>query len=163
MDHALPLRAAGSLWVGGHALVVTLLLLHGCAGPPDYGRKDRVREPDDSALADTAPDTGGDTAPPVDPFDQDGDGVRTVEGDCDDRDANVYPGAPDGCDALDQDCDGEPIPEGSCGEVVLLDEGYAGAWEGDAGSASSCQKAAAVRRAARRDPEFVAARPSSPV
>jgi hypothetical protein len=114
--------------------VVTLLLLHGCAGPPDDGRKDRVRDPDDSALADTAPDTGGDTAPRVDPFDQDGDGVRTVEGDCDDRDANVYPGAPDGCDALDQDCDGEAIPEGSCGEVVLLDQGYAGAWEGDAGS-----------------------------
>ena len=39
--------------------------------------------------------------------DDDGDGVNEYQGDCDDDDASVYPGAPDTCaDTIDQDCDG---------------------------------------------------------
>jgi hypothetical protein len=100
--------------------MVTVLLLTACAGgdPKDSRRHDPDDSVDDAEL------------------DRDGDGVRAADGDCDDDDAQVYPGAPDGCDALDQDCDGESIPEGSCGDVVLLDQGYAGAWEGGSGSFS---------------------------
>lgn len=42
--------------------------------------------------------------------DLDGDGSRCDE-DCDDTNAEVYPGAEELCDGLDNDCDGEPEPE----------------------------------------------------
>jgi hypothetical protein len=38
--------------------------------------------------------------------DEDGDGVTVSQGDCDDHDRFVYPGAPDPCDGEDQNCDG---------------------------------------------------------
>lgn len=50
-------------------------------------------QPDSDAPVETAP-----------PVDEDGDGAP-AETDCDDRDATVYPGAPEVCDALDNDCD----------------------------------------------------------
>jgi len=43
--------------------------------------------------------------------DNDGDGWYDDQGDCDDWDATVYPGAPELCDAQDNDCDGQ-IDEG---------------------------------------------------
>ena len=44
-------------------------------------------------------------------IDHDGDGFSLREGDCDDTNSSIYPGAPDTADGLDNDCDG------------LLDEG----------------------------------------
>jgi predicted outer membrane repeat protein len=38
--------------------------------------------------------------------DNDGDGVSIGEGDCDDYNDTVYPGAPEGCDGRDTNCDG---------------------------------------------------------
>jgi len=44
-------------------------------------------------------------------IDADGDGVDAyTEGDCDDSDPNVYPGAPERCDGVDNDCD-DATPE----------------------------------------------------
>ncbi len=40
------------------------------------------------------------------PCDADGDGVSGADGDCDDTDADVLPGAHDVADGIDQDCDG---------------------------------------------------------
>ncbi len=44
--------------------------------------------------------------------DNDEDGFAVAQGDCDDEDATIYPGAPEPADGLDNDCDGE-IDEGS--------------------------------------------------
>lgn len=86
---------------------MVILLLLACAPKDDSKPLDADEETagaDDSGHADDSGDT--DTFPDTGPFDADGDGVSPGEGDCDDTDARVYPGAPDACDALDQDCDG---------------------------------------------------------
>ena len=62
------------------------------------------------AATDADGKTGSDTITlqVVDPlnWDDDGDGFTENEGDCDDGNAGLYPGATEQCDATDNDCDG---------------------------------------------------------
>ncbi|MES2642395.1 MAG: MopE-related protein [Myxococcota bacterium] len=118
-----------------------ILLLLACAPPDGTARPDKEETadtddsagPDDTGETDSPGDTGEtDTPPDTGPVDVDGDSVSPAAGDCDDGDARVYPGAPDACDAIDQDCDGEAQPEGSCGELVPLEDAAIGWWEGEA-------------------------------
>ena len=53
------------------------------------------------------------------PQDLDGDGFTDEEGDCDDGDSTVFPGAEERCDNIDNDCNGE------------VDEGLAQTWYAD--------------------------------
>ena len=48
---------------------------------------------------------------PFSPPDQDGDGWRVCDGDCNDHDAAVHPGAAETCDGVDDNCDGR-VDEG---------------------------------------------------
>jgi len=50
----------------------------------------------------------GEVNQPCPQFDDDGDGWSGLDGDCDDADADVYPGAPEVDVGVDNDCDGVP-------------------------------------------------------
>lgn len=54
-------------------------------------------------------------------YDDDGDGLSEDAGDCDDRDPQRFPGAPEVADCRDQDCDGE-VDEGVT--LVQVDDRY---------------------------------------
>lgn len=54
--------------------------------------------------------------------DADADGVSLEEGDCDDADASVYPGAEELCDSIDNNCDGE-VDEGLLSEYYPDSDG----------------------------------------
>jgi len=51
--------------------------------------------------------------------DADHDGLSAAQGDCDDTDGSVYPGAQEVCDGVDRDCDGDP-DDGcrSCADIL---------------------------------------------
>ena len=61
------------------------------------------------------------TYTPVECIDGDKDGVTTCDGDCDDADDTIYPGANEVCeDSVDQDCNGSDQP---CGVPECFDSG----------------------------------------
>ena len=72
-------------------------------------------------------------------LDLDGDGVSVVEGDCNDQDPAVHPGAEELCDGVNNDCD-EEVDEG-VGSLWFLDADEDG-WGADEVSAWSCQQPA---------------------
>ena len=65
---------------------------------------------EDPKNSDSGDATAGEAVPAVDSnvtlSDVDGDGWTVAEGDCDDSNHDVYPGAPELCDGLDDNCDG---------------------------------------------------------
>jgi hypothetical protein len=82
----------------------------GHAEVPGNGKDDDCDgQVDEGGGGTTTTTTGGTT----DRSDDDGDDWTPAEGDCDDTDAAVYPGAPEACDGKDNDCDGVVDP--GCG------------------------------------------------
>ena len=82
--------------------------------PPDsVGHGERVEhELDCGDGRDNDNNEGIDCADPDCSVDRDGDGFSPCNGDCDDDDPEVFPGAEDPCNGVDNDCDGEiPAPE----------------------------------------------------
>jgi hypothetical protein len=92
---------------------------------PDDDTADDDTGDDDTGDDDTGDDdTGDDDTTPSD--DADGDGYTADEGDCDDNNDAIFPGADDVCDDWDNDCDGR-LNEDSVGYDSYEpndDEGY---------------------------------------
>ena len=103
----------------------------------DGGGDDDASDDDDDDDTSTWNDADGDgwesdvdcddTDPALNWSDSDGDGVATCPeggdpGDCDDADADNYPGNPETCDGSDNDCDGsaEVDGDGVCGMWSLI-------------------------------------------
>jgi len=117
--------------------VVTLLYL-ACAPAPSAGVDPPAREwaadtasaaAADTATGEDAPDTAADTGPTG--TDADGDGVSVEEGDCDDANPSVHPGAEEWCDPLDHDCDGEPLAPGVCAKEQAAEQLWTTSWTPD--------------------------------
>ena len=71
-----------------YQLLIAVVGLTGCPPPEPY------------PVVDT-----GDSGAAI-PVDEDEDGFTVADGDCDDSNPTVYPGAEEICDGLDSDCDG---------------------------------------------------------
>ncbi len=80
--------------------------LHLATGSPCIDAGDSTRFDADGSRADMGA-YGGANGAAWDDVDRDVDGYTSDEGDCDDTDPDVHPGAFDDCDDIDQDCDGE--------------------------------------------------------
>jgi hypothetical protein len=89
--------------------------------PPGIDDDDATDDDDDIADDDATADDD-DTANDDDdtsPEDIDGDGYSPADGDCNDHDDSVHPGAGESCDAVDSDCDGDFAEEcSSCYELL---------------------------------------------
>jgi len=91
------------------AMAAFVAFAMGCPGPEEEAGTDDTAA---SAGDDTAGSPGDDTAAP-DPLatDDDLDGFAENDGDCNDRNDGVYPGARERShDGVDSDCDGEDLP-----------------------------------------------------
>jgi hypothetical protein len=97
--------------------------------------------------SDGGPGDGGGVPGVCDPPDADGDGLSVCQGDCDDADASVYPGAVELCTGMvDSDCDGygdDNPPETQCVASVqgegcfdFVDIGFGGSFSGDLATAT---------------------------
>ena len=128
-DHSINLDAYPSAFAHKYRTLyasLLIMLLPGCPSQPpldddipdvmddddsapgdDDDTTDVIGDDDDSAPGDDDDDSapGDDDDTTSSEQDQDGDGVLPSEGDCDNTDAQTYPGAEEVCDGLDNNCD----------------------------------------------------------
>ena len=93
----------------GIRILIPLMML-ACEGEKLENEQGEVNEPSEPSIE-------------VDPLDidDDGDGLSENEGDCDDDNADLYPGAEEVCDDIDNNCDGEIDNNPIDGNAFYLD------------------------------------------
>lgn len=123
--------------MGRVALMVTsFALAFGCGDPLDSDVASPGGGPGDGGGSDGGgSDSGGGDGGTSD-ADADGDGWTTVDGDCDDAEPAVHPGADDGCDGVDSDCDGRVDDDGSFADYYV--DGDGDGYGADSTRVSSC-------------------------
>ena len=86
-------------WLRSRFFITMVAVCLLCSGCPDEvpADDDDTTGDDDVADDDDTTSTG---------HDADGDGWTPADGDCDDSDAEIHPGADEGCNGVDNDCDG---------------------------------------------------------
>ncbi len=115
--------------------MILLLLAPGCSFEAHGGLLDsgtdpqHVEDSDAPEDEDTELEDTGEAPDPLD-VDDDGDGLSEREGDCNDDDDSIYPGAWDGCDGINQDCDDE-VDEGAVDDDSYEPNDEAAWWLGN--------------------------------
>jgi len=71
--------------------------------------------------------------------DADGDGWTTTDGDCDDSDESVHPGAEEVCDGVDNDCDGEVDNNPDAADATWYTDGDGDGYGDDTTGVLSCE------------------------
>ncbi len=104
------------------------------------GNDCQALRPDDCAARGGAEVASCDACPLC--SDDDGDGVTTCDGDCDDTDAAILPGADEVCDGRDNNCDGSVDEE--LADCVPCDDD-AGCDDGDPGTIDACLDGRCIR------------------
>jgi hypothetical protein len=80
-----------------------------------------------------------DTAPSVGEVDVDGDGYLVDDGDCDDDDASVHPGATESCNGVDDDCDGDTDEDDASDAPTWYADADADGWGDALSSSRACE------------------------
>jgi hypothetical protein len=84
-------------------------------------------------------DKSDDTAPPAGDVDGDGDGYLVEDGDCDDTDASVHPGATESCNGVDDDCDGDTDEDDASDAPTWHADADADGWGDALSSSRACE------------------------
>ncbi|MDP6547277.1 MAG: putative metal-binding motif-containing protein, partial [Phycisphaerae bacterium] len=92
----------------------------------DCDDRDEAVNPDAAEVAGDVVDNDCDGVIPLPEFDVDGDGQMGCDGDCDDGNAEVFPGAQERCNEVDDDCNGfvdDGCPSDLRSELVAIAAG----------------------------------------
>ena len=76
--------------------------------------------------------------------DADGDGFSADQGDCDDGNTGIFPGATERCDGIDSDCDGEDGGDDLAGSATFYEDTDSDGYGVQSTAVQACEAPAGV-------------------